>query len=416
MKDEAGLQSWFIKRVEKMVTAKGKKMIGWDEILEGGLAPEATVMSWRGMEGGIEAAKMGHDVIMTPTSYCYFDYYQAEPEGEPLAIGGFVTLKKVYSFEPVPPVLNEMESRHILGAQGNVWTEFIATPEHAEYMAIPRMIALAEVNWTEKENRDYNDFIRRMDHQFAILDQLKVNYGKQSTRVDISLSRNESTGKLMVGMETELYKPEIRYTTDGNDPTATSVVYSAPFEIPASCTIKAAIFKEGKQLGKVSERAFALHSATGVKCEVSPAPSFKYQARGIQSLTDATLGSVNHNDGCWLGFEGDDIEITIDLGKEQMVRNIEVAFLQNLKAWIMLPKSIVLEVADFSGKYAQSNELSVSMVTPADTVLRNNLVIQVKKQNCRFIKLKIKNGGPLPANHLYPGEPAWLFIDEVVVN
>lgn len=416
LRNEAELQSWFIKRVEKIVTAKGKKMIGWDEILEGGLAPEATVMSWRGMEGGIEAARMGHDVIMTPTSYCYFDYYQAEPENEPTAIGGFLTLKKVYSFEPLPPVLNEMESKYIIGAQGNLWTEFIPTPEHAEYMALPRMIALAEVNWSKKENRDYSDFIRRMNHQFAILDQMKVNYGKQSTHIDISLSRHEKTGKLMINMDTELFKPEVKYTTDGNEPSIESNTYTVPFEIGSSCTIKAAIFKDGKQVGKISERTFTIHSATGLKCEISPPPSFKYQARGAQSLTDATLGSLNHNDGCWLGFEGDDAEIKLDLGNEQPVREIQVAFLQNIKSWIMLPQSVLLEVADISGTYIKEGEITIGISSPADTIIRKNIVFQVKKKNCRFIRIKIKNGGPLPADHLYPGEPAWLFIDELVVN
>jgi hexosaminidase len=180
LKDEQELQSYFIKRIESFLHAKGKKLIGWDEILEGGLAPDATVMSWRGMEGGILAARQGHDVVMTPTAYCYFDYYQADPAFQPEAIGGFTTLKKVYSFEPTPPELNEDEAAHILGAQGNMWTEYIATPAHAEYMALPRMTALAEVLWSPKTQRDWDDFLSRLQTQCKRFDKMKVNYCRGS--------------------------------------------------------------------------------------------------------------------------------------------------------------------------------------------------------------------------------------------
>jgi len=178
LKDEHELQSYFIRRIEKFLLSKNRRLIGWDEILEGGLAPEATVMSWRGIEGGIEAAKQGHDVIMTPTSHCYFDYYQGDPKTEPLAIGGMLTLEKVYSYEPTPEELNASEAKHILGAQANVWTEYIKTPEKAEYMALPRMCALAEVVWSSKEHRNWKDFNTRLGTHFKRLDQLKVNYAK----------------------------------------------------------------------------------------------------------------------------------------------------------------------------------------------------------------------------------------------
>ena len=180
LKDEHELQSYFIRRIEKFLLSKGKRLIGWDEILEGGLAPEATVMSWRGIEGGIEAAKQGHDVIMTPTSFCYFDYYQADPDTEPLAIGGNLTLKKVYSFEPTPEEIAPGEDKYILGAQGNVWTEYIRTPEYAEYMSVPRMCALAEVVWSPKDGRDWKDFQIRLGSHFKRLDVLGVNYCKGS--------------------------------------------------------------------------------------------------------------------------------------------------------------------------------------------------------------------------------------------
>ncbi len=179
LKDENELQSYFIKRIEKILNTNNRKLIGWDEILEGGLAPDATVMSWRGMVGGIEASRQGHDVVMSPTSHCYFDYYQGNPEVEPLAIGGYLPLEKVYSFEPTPDDLTTEEAKHILGAQANLWTEYIPTQEHAEYMVFPRISAIAEVVWTPKELRDWDDFIMRMGKQFRRYDILNINYRRK---------------------------------------------------------------------------------------------------------------------------------------------------------------------------------------------------------------------------------------------
>ena len=174
--DEHELQSYFIRRIETFLQSHGRQLIGWDEIIEGGLAPEATVMSWRGMSGGVEAAQQGHDVIMTPTDFLYFDYYQSDPETEPLTIGGLVTLEDVYSFEPVPDSLSRSEGRHILGAQANVWTEYMKTTEYVEYMVFPRLLALSEVVWSPKAKRDWDSFVTRLPSQFDLLDRYGVNY------------------------------------------------------------------------------------------------------------------------------------------------------------------------------------------------------------------------------------------------
>ncbi len=176
--DENELQSWFVRRIEAFLNAHGRRLIGWDEILEGGLAPNATVMSWRDMTGGVEAARQGHDVIMTPKDYVYFDYYQSDPAVEPLAgrVGYTIPLETVYAFEPVPDELTEREARHILGAQGNVWTEFIRTPEHVEYMSYPRALALSEVAWSPKARRSLDGFYRRLRANIEHLDALGVNY------------------------------------------------------------------------------------------------------------------------------------------------------------------------------------------------------------------------------------------------
>jgi hexosaminidase len=190
--DEYELQSYFIRRIETFLLAKNRNIIGWDEILEGGLAPNATVMSWRGEEGGIEAARMGHHAIMTPVSHSYFDYYQADPQTQPLAIGGLTSIEKVYGYDPLPDVLTEEEGKLILGAQGNVWTEYMKTPSRVEYMAYPRTIALAEVTWTPKSKRNYADFLLRLRRHLRRLDVLDVNYFRNIDFGSMEASENDS--------------------------------------------------------------------------------------------------------------------------------------------------------------------------------------------------------------------------------
>jgi hexosaminidase len=190
--DEHELQSYFIQRMEKYLNSKGRQIIGWDEILEGGLAPNATVMSWRGEEGGIAAAKQNHDVIMTPGNWCYFDHYQDTSKSEPLAIGGFTPVKEVYSYEPIPPALSAAEARHILGAQANVWTEYIPESDHVEYMVYPRASAMSEVLWSPKSARDYDNFLVRMKEHLKRLDDWHVNYAKHILK-DVEKVGNSKT-------------------------------------------------------------------------------------------------------------------------------------------------------------------------------------------------------------------------------
>ncbi|MGC2234636.1 MAG: family 20 glycosylhydrolase [Pyrinomonadaceae bacterium] len=230
LKDEHEVQSYFVRRIEKFINSKGKKIIGWDEILEGGLAPNATVMSWRGMKGGIEAAKSKHDVIMTPTDFAYLDYGQGDPKTEPVNIGGYLPLQKVYSFEPVPKELSEDEKKYILGGQGNIWTEYLQKPENVEYMAFPRMLAISESVWSPAENKDFDDFQKRLGNQFALLDRQNVNYRIPEPKKLQNVLLTD-TDKAKIELESPIPSARIFYTVDGNEPDENSTEYKQPFEI-----------------------------------------------------------------------------------------------------------------------------------------------------------------------------------------
>ncbi len=414
LKNEKELQSYFIKRIEKFLISKNKKLIGWDEILEGGLAPEATVMSWRGIEGGISAARQGHNVIMTPSPYCYFDFYQSDPSFEPKAIGGMTTLKKVYSFEPTPHELNPTQARFILGAQGNLWTEYISTPEHAEYMAVPRMIALSEVVWSPKKARNWDDFRERLDVQFARLGYLNVNYSKGSFRVDVKTYLDKATGTMKARLTSEQPGCQIRYTLDGNDPTGDSRVYEKPVDILKNSYLKAGIFVDGKLRGKLTERNILIHKASGKKVSYLQPYSYRYAANGDVTLVDGIRGTTDHRQD-WLGFLGNDMDVVIDLKTPTPIKTVFVTFLHDPDKWIFFPDSVTFSLSSNGKQYhsvnEQRNDVSQKEKGP---------VIKLFSQTypdtpARYIRVHAKNVGTCPSWHEGNGEPCWLFADEIVV-
>jgi hexosaminidase len=246
LKDTYELQSYFIKRMEKMLEAKNKKLIGWDEILEGGLAPNATVMSWRGMENGIQAAKAGHQVIMTPTNHCYLDLYQGEPSVEP-ATYSMSRLSDSYRFEPVP---EGVDPKLILGGQGNLWSEAVPTFRHAEYMTWPRGWALAEVFWTSKENRNWENFVKRAEDHFIRADFGKINYAR--SMYNAIVTPFEEDGTLKIKLDTEIDDLTIYYTFNNTDPDCYGNKYESPLSIPKNATrLRVITYKDEKPVGKV---------------------------------------------------------------------------------------------------------------------------------------------------------------------
>jgi len=414
LKDENELQSYFIKRIEKFVISKGHKLIGWDEILEGGLAHEATVMSWRGLEGGITAARQGHDVIMTPGNFCYFDHYQANPKTEPKAFGGYTTLKKVYSYDPVPSELTKEQSKYILGAQGNVWTEYIPTPEHAEYMAVPRMIALAEVDWTPKILKNWKDFRSRLNIEFQRLDNLHINYCKGSNKVEITTHFDQKSQSMECRFESEQPGIPIVYTLNGNDPTPSSQVYNGPFQLTKNNYIKVGLLRDGK-VQELTERTFIDHKALGKKIHYLEPYSQRYTGGGDEALIDGLRGTVDYQQGNWQGFLGNNLDVVIDLGKVQPVKTAFVTFLQSSKNWIFFPDSVTFSLSSNGKRYHSINEqLNMDSQKIEETVIKQ-FSQTFPATPARYVRVRAKNIGVCPPWHEGKGEPCWLFADEIAV-
>ncbi|SFG38876.1 glycoside hydrolase family 20 protein [Pontibacter chinhatensis] len=414
LKDEEELQSYFIKRMENYLLTKNRRIIGWDEILEGGLAPQATVMSWRGESGGIEAAKMGHDVIMTPGSPVYFDHYQAGPEGEPLANGGFNTLKKVYDYEPIPKELTEAEAKHVLGAQANLWTEFITTASYVEYMVLPRMLALAEVVWSPKESRDWVSFNQRLQPQFRAFDQKGLNYSKGNFTVDIKPS--SEGGKLLVTLFTEAVNGDVYYTLDGSEPTTQSIKYAQPIQIDSSVVLKAVTVVNSKVMGqKPAEQSFSMHQAVGREVKYENPVSKHYMADGPNSLTDGVRG--RHAVGkYWHGFSGRDMVATIDLGETKSISNITLGCLQHYRDWIMMPTAVKFEVSADGKNFKEVSTVKNPVSPDAQEATMHDFKAAFPGQKARYVRVTAYHLNALPKGHNGAGQPAWLFVDEIVVR
>ena len=297
------LQSYLIHRIEKFLNNHGRRLLGWDEILQGGIAPNATVMSWRGEEGGIAAVTSGHHAIMTPGAYCYLDSYQDAPYSQPEAIGGYLPLKKVYAYDPVPASLTAEQAKLVYGVQGNLWVEYIPTPEHVEYMIYPRMLALAEVAWSAPERKSWPDFHTRA--LSAVADLQKKGYHPYDLSKEIG-SRPES-------------------------------------------------------LQPVS------HLALGKKVTYNSSYSPHYPAQGNTALTDGIRGDWTYGDGSWQGFISDNrLDVTIDMEKETPIHSITAAFMQVVGAEVFLPETVIISISDDGINFTelQKQHFEVSKETP----------------------------------------------------
>lgn len=414
--DEEELQSYFIARIERFLNSNGRRLIGWDEILEGGLAPNATVMSWRGEGGGIKATQMGHTAVMTPGSHCYFDHYQGDPDIEPLAIGGYTTLAKVYSYEPVPEVLTEDESKLILGAQANVWTEYMPVPSHVEYMVFPRLAALAEVVWSPTSHRDWGDFSRRMKTQYERYEKLGINYSLSAFQVRAIPEVNRDKKSLRITLATEVFEPVIRYTVDGTDPDLRSPLYTGTLEIDRTTNIKAAVFVDDRSLQQVLSREYIFHKAFAAEIDLRYPNSPRYDGHGEYSLLNGIRGTKNFSDGNWKGFRGNDLVATIDFGETTSVSGIGMDAMQAYESWIFLPEWVMFEVSVDGRDFQLLEKITNDMSIYESERMIKIFSTREPADNVRYVRVTAKNQGVCPPGHSGEGEPAWLFVSEIQVK
>jgi hexosaminidase len=405
--DEHELQSWFIGQAEIILSKNGKKLIGWDEILEGGLAPQATVMSWRGTSGGIEAARSGHDAIMTPGSHCYFDHHQGDPETEPLAIGGFTPLEKVYLWEPIPTELTPAEAKHILGGQANLWTEYISTSDKAEYMAYPRACALAEVLWTKPERKDWPDFAQRLKTHFRRLEAQGVHFAQAFYDVNCRYY----DGK--VYLSTADSTTAIRYTINGTELGPNSTLYRGPFALTMSCTVKTRAFDHAKPLGRMRTVQYLLHKASGKSYTMNGKP-VQYNGGEQYALTNGVTGGIRSWNS-WVGLVNQDLDPMIDFGESTPVESVEVHYVDAKSSWIWPPRRVELAASD-DGK-----TFKVVSVKDIDADARQNNAVETLRfealhLNTRYLRLTAKTYGVIPPGKPGEGNGAWLFLDEIVVD
>ena len=416
LKNVGELQSYFIKRIEKFVNSKHKVLLGWDEIIEGGLPAEATVMSWRGFEGGIEAAKLGHDVVMTPTSDCYIDYYQGPMDQEPLSIGGYVPLSKVYNFSPVPPELDAAAAKHILGGQANLWTEYVPNFKHAEYMTFPRIAAMAEALWSPKDVRGWDDFSRRIGLMMKRYDQMGINYSKSSYKVSAKSQYNPEKKELAVSLSSELAGIEIHFTTDGSEPNAQSPAYTEPVLIDKTSVLKAVSIENGAPAEKTLNQSFNINKATAKPVKYLVPYSENYKGSGEYTLVNGIRGSTNHADGEWQAWSGTNMAIVIDLQQATEIHTISAGSLQSAGSYIFLPKKVEFYTSDDGFNFNKIAEV-VNAVDPlSGQKQQKEFTATFKPVTAKFVKVVAQNLGQCPKGHIGEGKPAWLFVDEIIVE
>ncbi|WP_418379400.1 family 20 glycosylhydrolase [Alistipes finegoldii] len=408
------LQSYVTDRIGKFLAQHGRRIIGWDEILEGRAPSDAVVMSWRGSEGGIAAAKLGHDVIMTPNSHFYFDYYQSlDTDAEPFGIGGYIPMEQVYSYDPAFPELTPEQQKHILGVQANLWTEYVLSDEHLEYMLLPRLAALSEVQWCLPETKDWNRFIGsfRMDEIYS---QMGYEFAKHIFGVTALYAVDPEKGGVVMTLTTQGGAP-IRYTLDGSDPTASSPLYKAPVTIGESCTFKAAALREGMQT-PVYARKFDFNKATGRRIALNAAPTLKYTYGGASLLVDGYRGGPVYSNGAWIGFLNEPLDVTIDMQGAKPYSAVTVESLVEKGEWVFPPSSVAVYLSDDGREFAEAALMSVPQETADSPDGVKPFKVLFPETSARYLRVVARTVDPIPAWHGAAGQKAHMFVDEIIVE
>lgn len=412
---EQRLQSYMIQEAAKYLKEKGKRIIGWTEILEGGLVPDATLMSWIGESGGIEAAHQHHDVIMTPNTYLYFDYYQSKKvEDEPLAIGGYLPIEKTYNYEPMPKELTKEEQQYIKGVQANLWTEYIPVFSQVQYMVLPRLGAAAEVQWTDPSKKDYKDFLRRVPHLVAVYDCYGWNYATHVYDVNVDMKADTVNHVLNVQLSTMADDP-IYYTLDGQDPTEKSLKYTKPFTIDQSVVLKTMAVHPDRT-SKISVDTIRFNKATLKPVVLLQPNESRFSPDGPVVLVDGRNGNHSFDTGAWLAVAGNDLEAVINMQAETILSSASVHAYVRKDAWLFDARGFSVSVSSDNKNYKEvaSQEYKQMQESDSDGIIEHELSFDPCKAT--YVKIKVISEKSMPDWHWDAGKAPFLLVDEIILN
>lgn len=409
------LQSYVMNRVESFLNSQGKSVIGWDEMLEGAPTKSATIMSWRGEEGGISAAKLGHDVVMTPTTYCYWDYYQAtDVENEPFAIGGYVPVELVYSYEPYPESMTSEERERILGIQANMWTEYISSPEHLEYMLLPRLAALSEVQWCLPENKDWNRFLESMDEICESYEKMDYMYADHIFGVRGYLQSCPDSRSAVVTLLTQADAP-IYYTLDGTSPDINSQLYSGPFKVNETCVLKASAARNG-EMTRPFVQHFSFHKAVGRDITLTHPSQSDFSSATGEGLLDGIRGPAIHKSKEWCSWTAMPFEAVIDMNDSEPYSYVELGYFSNKPSQIFNPQSLSVSVSDDGVAFSEIALMKTQPEGEFEPDGLKSMSVTFPQTSARWLKIKAECLSNVPLWHHYAGRKAHMYIDEVIVD
>ncbi len=402
------LQSYFMKRIERFLAENGKVLIGWDEILEGGLPPAATVMSWRGTKGGWEASESGHDVVMTPENPMYFNFYQGNPDVEPLAFDAVNTLEQVYAFDPVLDSMSTAQKQHILGGQANLWSEYITSPDASEYMLFPRLTALAEVLWSKRESKNWKNYTERLKYFMPRLEVMDINFSRSIYNVEVEARQDSLFGGIQIDLSTEMPDAAIHYVL-GNAPLDEQAnLFAEAIQIDTTTHLKAAVFENGKPAGRILDKSFDFHKAVGQTLTFNNAPHPAYNSGGAATLVNVLRGSKNFHDGQWLGWLNTPVEILLDLGEINSVSEVQLGTLENQGAGIYYPIEVEIFSSNDGKQFKTAGSFQREFKANGSSSL-DTFKVSIQSKEIRYLKVRIT---PYSAQ----GKGVWTFIDELLVK
>jgi len=409
------LQSYVMNRMESVVKARGRRVIGWDEILEGDISKSAMIMSWRGTAGGITAATTGHDVVMTPGDYLYFSQGQSlTPENEPVAADGYLPVERVYSFHPMPEELTETQQKHILGLQGNIWGEYVHSFKDVEYDALPRMAALADLQWCKDEQRDYQDFISRCFRMARLYDVYHYNYAHHIFDLQADIVPDYDKGCIVVTLS-KYGEGDITYTLNSKDTNLAWTPYTKPVEIRKDADFSAMLVRPKSGDMSTVDIPFRFSKSSMKPVTLKNPPHENYAYAGAPTLTDGLHGNQNYRTGRWIGFWGTPLEATIDLQKPTEIQKVAFSSIININDWIYNPKSFEVCVSDDGKHFHMVAQQNYPLADWDHINCIENYELAFSPIKTRYVRVYI-SGHQLPKGHTGYGYPAWSFVDEISVE